>query len=42
MLFGLCNELATLQWLMELVLVRKCCMVYLDDVLIIGKNFCQI
>ena len=42
--FGLCNGLATFQWLMESVLVgllRKCCMVYLDDVLIIGKNFAE-
>ena len=44
MLFGLCNGPATFQRLMESVLVgslRKCCMVYLDDVLIIGKNFVE-
>ena len=42
--FGLCNGPATFQRLMESVLVgllRKCCMVYLDDVLIIGKNFAE-
>ena len=42
--FGLCNGLATFQRLMESVLVgllRKCCMVYLDDVLIFGKNFAE-
>ena len=42
--FGLCNGPATFQRLMESVLVRllrKCCMIYLDDVLIIGKNFGQ-
>ena len=44
MLFGLCNGPATFQRLMESVLVgllKKCCMVYLDDVLIIGKNFAE-
>ena len=42
--FGLCNGPATFQRLMESVLVslsRNCCMVYLDDVLVIGKNFTE-
>ena len=42
--FGLCNGPTTFQRLMESVLVgllRKCCMIYLDDVLIIGKNFAE-
>jgi len=39
--FGLFNGPATFQRLMESVLVEKCCMGYLDDVLIIGKNFAE-
>ena len=40
--FGLCNAPATFQRLMETILAglnRECCMAYLDDVLVIGKNF---
>ena len=37
--FGLCNAPATFQRLMESVLVGECCMVYIDDILIIGKTF---
>ncbi len=40
--FGLCNAPATFQRLMEVVLhglVRKVCLVYLDDILIIGRSF---
>ena len=42
--FGLCNGPATFQRLMETVLVglsRNCCMVYLDDVLVVGKSFAE-
>ena len=42
--FGLCNRPATFQRLMESVLVglsRSCCMVYLDNVLVVGKNFTE-
>jgi hypothetical protein len=42
MSFGLCNALATFQRLMETVLAglaRDSCMVYLDDILVIGKTF---
>ena len=42
LLFGLYNGLATFQRLMETVLVglsRNCCMVYLDDVLVMGGSF---
>ena len=39
--FGLCNGPVTFQQLIESVLVEKCCMVYLDDVLIICKNFAE-
>ena len=40
--FGLCNSPATFQRLMSNVLaglVPKACMVYIDDVLVIGKSF---
>ena len=40
--FGLCNALATFQCLMENVLAglaREKCIVYLDDVLVIGQTF---
>ena len=40
--FGLCNAPATFQRLMETVLAglaRDSCMVYLDDILVIGKSF---
>ena len=42
--FGLCNARATFQRLMESVLgglARSSCMVYLDDILVIGKSFCE-
>ena len=42
--FGLCNAPATFQRLMETVLVgltRSCCLVYLDDVMVIGKSFSE-
>ena len=42
--FGLCNGPATFQRLMETVLVglsRNCCMVYLDDVLVVGRSFVE-
>ena len=42
--FGLCNAPATFQRLMERVLkglVGESCMVYLDDILVIGKTFEQ-
>ena len=42
MLFGLCNASATFQLLMETVLAglaRDSCMVYLDDILVIGRTF---
>ena len=42
MLFGLCNGPATFQRLMEAVLVglsKNCCMIYLDDVMVVGKSF---
>ena len=42
--FGLCNALATFQRLMERVLAglaRDKCLVYLDDVLVIGETFCK-
>jgi len=41
---GLCNGPATFQHLMESVLAglsRGCCMMYLDDVLLIGKDFTE-
>ncbi len=40
--FGLCNALATFEWLMELVLSGlnwKICLIYLDDVIVYGENF---
>ena len=40
--FGLCNAPATFQQLMDLILAGlqwKNCLVYLDDILIIGKTF---
>ena len=40
--FGLCNAPATFQWLMENVLAglaRDKCLVYLDDILVIGQTF---
>lgn len=42
--FGLCNAPATFQRLMESVLAgltRSSCMVYLDDILVIGKSFTE-
>ena len=42
MLFGLCNAPATFQRLMDLVLASlqwTSCLVYLDDVIILGQNF---
>ena len=39
--FGLCNAPATFQRLMEVVmqgLIRDCCMVYMDDTLVLGKT----
>ena len=44
MRFGLCNAPATFQRLIETVLAgltRSCCLVYLDDVMVIGKNFSE-
>jgi len=40
--FGLCNAPATFQRLMETVLAgltRKKCVVYLDDILVMGSSF---
>ena len=39
--FGLCNALAMFKCLMETVLhglVGRCCLVYLDDVIVLGKS----
>ena len=44
MTFGLCNSPVTFQKLMDTVLSRltqKSCMVYIDNVLVIGKTFAQ-
>ena len=40
--FGLCNALATFQRLMDLLLTGllwSSCLVYLDDIIVLGKNF---
>ena len=40
--FGLCNAPATFERLMELTLVGltwRCCLVYLDDIIVYGKTF---
>lgn len=40
--FGLCNAPATFECLMEKVLqdiIFKICLVYLDDVIVLGKSF---
>ena len=42
--FGLCNGASTFQRVMESVLMglsRSSCMVYLDDVMVIGRNFTE-
>ena len=42
--YGLCNVPATFQRLMESVLAglaRRSCMVYLDDILVIGKSLTE-
>ena len=42
--FGLCNSPATFQRLMDTILsglIPKSCMVYIDDVLVIGKTFAE-
>ena len=42
--FGLCNAPSTFHRLMETVLAgltRSCYLVYLDDVMVIGKNFSE-
>ena len=42
--FELCNAPSIFQRLMETVLARltrSCCLVYLDDVMVIGKNFSE-
>ena len=44
MLFGLCNAPGTFQHLMENVLMgltREKCIVYLDDVLVLGRTFSE-
>ena len=40
--FGLCNAPATFQWLMDSVIVGlqwSTCLVYIDDIIIMGKTF---
>ena len=37
--FGLCNGPATFQQLMDSVLNGSTCLVYLDDVIVLGKSF---
>ena len=40
--FGLCNAPATLQWLMDSVLASlhwRDCLVYINDIVVVGKSF---
>lgn len=44
MLFGLCNTPATFQCLMDLILAGlqwSQCLVYLDDVIVLGRTFSE-